>query len=320
MLLLRLVAWMFPVGLMTLGAGVASSQNYPNRPIRIVTAEVGGGTDFASRVIAPGLSGSLGQQVIVENRPSGVIPGEVVAKASPDGHTLLLTGNVFWIAPLLKKTPYDVMSDFSPITMVGSAPTVLVVNPSLPVRSVEELIALAKAKPGELNYASPSAGSSPHLAAELFKSVAGVNIVRVPYRGNAPALSALIGGEVQLTFAVAGAVGPHVKSGRVKALAITSAQPSALFRGLPTVAASGLPGYELIAILGIFAPGKTPMGLINRLNQEIVGVLNRADVKERFLNVGVETVGSTPAEFAATIRSEMAKLGKVISDAGIRAD
>jgi tripartite-type tricarboxylate transporter receptor subunit TctC len=241
-----------------------------------------------------------------------------VSKAPPDGYTLLIDAASFWIGPLLQETPYDPVKDFAPVTLTDSAPNVLVVNPSLPVKSVKELIALAKARPGELNYGSSSTGSTPHLAAELFNMMAGVKIVRVPFKGSGPAVISLLGGQVQLMFATAGSVAPHVKSGRLRALAVASLQPSALAPGLPTIAASGVPGYEAVAFEGMFAPAKTPVAIIDRLNQEIVRVLNRAEVKERFFNAGVETVGSTPEEFAAAIKSNVAKWGKLIKDAGIR--
>jgi tripartite-type tricarboxylate transporter receptor subunit TctC len=313
----RFVAWMFPLGMMVLGAGMVFGQNYPNKPIRIVASAAGGSGDFAARLIAQGLSGALSQQVVVDNR-GGVIPGEIVSKAPPDGYTLLIDAASFWIGPLLQETPYDPVKDFAPVTLTDSAPNVLVVNPSLPVKSVKELIALAKARPGELNYGSSSTGSTPHLAAELFNMMAGVKIVRVPFKGSGPAVISLLGGQVQLMFATAGSVAPHVKSGRLRALAVASLQPSALAPGLPTIAASGVPGYEAVAFEGMFAPAKTPVAIIDRLNQEIVRVLNRAEVKERFFNAGVETVGSTPEEFAAAIKSNVAKWGKLIKDAGIR--
>ena len=318
MLLARFVAWIFSAGIMLLGASVVSGQDYPIRPIRMVTSEVGGGNDLQARLIAQGLSGPLGQQVIIENRPSGVIPGEVVSKAPPNGYTLLLYNITLWIGPLMQNTPYDAVRDFSPIALATTAPNVLVVNSSLPVKSVAELVALAGARPGEFNYASSGTGASNHLAAELFRAMAGVNIVRVPYKGAGPALNALIAGEVQLMFPTAGAVTPHVRSGRVRALAITSAEPSALAPGVPTVASSGLPGYESISIYGVFAPARTPRPIVNKLNEEIVRVLNRTDVKEKFFNAGVETVGGSPEQLAATVKSEMARMGKVIRDAGIR--
>jgi tripartite-type tricarboxylate transporter receptor subunit TctC len=313
----RFVVWMFPLGMMVLGAGMVFGQNYPNKPIRIVASAAGGSGDFAARLIGQGLSGALGQQVVVDNR-GGIIPGEIVSKAPPDGYTLLIDAASFWIGPLLQETPYDPVKDFAPVTLTDSAPNVLVVNPSLPVKSVKELIALAKARPGELNYGSSSTGSSPHLAAELFNMMAGVKIVRVPFKGSGPAVISLLGGQVQLMFATAGSVAPHVKSGRLRALAVASLQPSALAPGLPTIAASGVPGYEAVAFEGMFAPAKTPVAIIDRLNQEIVRVLNKAEVKERFFNAGVETVGSTPEEFAAAIKSNVAKWGKLIKEAGIR--
>jgi tripartite-type tricarboxylate transporter receptor subunit TctC len=313
----RFVAWMFPLGMMVLSAGMVFGQNYPNKPIRIVASAAGGSGDFAARLIAQGLTGALGQQVVVDNR-GGIIPGEIVSKAPPDGYTLLIDAASFWIGPLLQETPYDPVKDFAPVTLTDSAPNVLVVNPSLPVKSVKELIALAKARPGELNYGSSSTGSTPHLAAELFNNMAGVKIVRVPFKGSGPAVISLLGGQVQLMFATAGSVAPHVKSGRLRALAVASPQPSALAPGLPTIAASGVPGYEAVAFEGMFAPAKTPVAIIDRLSQEIARVLNRAEVKERFFNAGVETVGSTPEEFAAAIRSNVAKWGKLIKDAGIR--
>ena len=318
MLIPRFVAWMFPFGLMVLGAGVVSGQDYPNKPIRIVTGASGGGGDFASRLIGQGLTDRLGQQVVVDNR--GNIAGEIVSKAPPDGYTLLVEGASFWIAPLLQKTPYDPVRDFAPITVAVSTPNILAVHPSVTANSVKELIALAKARPGALNYASGGTGGSAHLAGELLKAMAGVNIVHIPYRGTGPAVTALIGGQVQLMLANAAAVTPHVKSGRLRALAVASAQPSALAPGLPTMATSGLPDFESVLMLGIFAPARTPATLIDRLNQEIVRVLNGADVKAKLFAAGVEPVGSSPKEFAATLKSDMAKWGKVIKDAGIRAD
>ena len=318
--------WMrrFAIGALTassvlLGAGAACAQNYPVKPVRILTAEPGGGLDFQARLIAQGLAGYLGRQVIVENHGGGVFAAEIIAKAPPDGYSLLFYGSNVWLAPFLSSNvPWDPEKDFAPITMAVRSPNLVVVHPALPVKSVQELIVLAKARPGELNYASGSAGSSPHLAAELFKFMAGVNIVRIPYRGNALGYTDVIRGQVQLIFPTASSVAPHLQSRRLRPLAVTTAQPSALFPDLPTVAASGLPGYELATITGMFAPAGTPAALISRLNQETVKVLASAEVKERFFKVGVETAGSTPQEFAATIKSEMSRLGRIIRDAGIR--
>jgi tripartite-type tricarboxylate transporter receptor subunit TctC len=321
MLIARFVVWICVVIMMVIGAGVVSGQDYPNRPIRIVTGAAGGGGDFAARLIAQLLTGRLGQQVIVENRggASGIIAAQTVAKAPPDAYTLLLYTGTFWILPFLRdNVPYDPVRDFSPISMTNRVPNILVVHPSLPVKSVKELIALAQNRPAELNYASVGVGGGAHLAGELFKAMAGVNMVHVPYTGTGPAVNALVGGQVQLMFPNAASVMPHVNSGRLRALAVCSAEPSELAPGLPTVAASGLPDFESVLMLGIFAPAKTPATLINRLNKEIVQGLNGADVRAKLLAAGVEPVGSSPEQFAAMIKSEMARMGKVIKDAGIR--
>ncbi len=311
----RFAAWMLSVGLMVSGAGVVSSQNYPNKPIRIVTSEPGGGNDIVARLVAEGLTASLGQRVIVDNR--GIIAAEIAAKATPDGYTLLIYGSNIWLMQYLRDNlPWDPLRDFAPITVAVDLPNILVVHPSLPVKSVKELVALAKAKPGELNYAAGTIGVSSHLAAELFKALAEVNIVRVPYKGGGPALTGLIGGEVHLMFPNAGSVMPHIKSGRVRALAVSTAQPSALAPGLPTVAAS-VPGYETGAVICVFAPARTPAAIVDLLNREIVRVLNGAMVKERLFNSGSEVVANSPREFAAFIKSDMARMGKVIRDAGI---
>ena len=267
----RLIARIFSVGLMVLGATGSLGQDFPIKPIRIVTLEPGGGTDFSARIIAQGLSGNLGYPVIVDNRggANGVIAAQIVAKASPDGYTLLLNGSPVWLLPFLQdNVPYDPIKDFSPVGLVTSAPNVLVVHPSSAVNSVKELIALAKAKPGTLNYGSAATGGSPHLAAELFKALAGVNIVRIPYKGAGLALNDVIGGRVQMMFPTAATVAPYLKSEKLKVLAVTTGQPSALFPGLPTVATT-VPGYESASTVGVFAPAGTPAALVNRLNQEI---------------------------------------------------
>lgn len=315
-----LVAWLFPVSLAVFGAGGAWSQDFPTKTIRIIASPPGGANNFVARLVAQGLTDSVGWQVIVDNRPSGgFIQGELLARAAPDGYSLLVAAGSFTIGPLFEKAPYDVVRDFSPVTLVAMAPSVLVVHPSMPVKSVKELIALARARPGELNFATSGTGSANHLPAELFKSMAAVNMVRINYKGAGPALTALIGGEVHLMFATAGSAAPHVKSGRVRALAVTSAQPSALLPGLTTIAAAGLPGYDFISPFGLIAPGKTPQAIINRLHQEIVRVINQPEVKQRFLDTGTEVVGGSPEEYAAAIRSELAKWGKVIRDAGLGA-
>ncbi len=304
-------------------AGRAMAQTaapgYPSKPIRVVTSDAGGGSDVIVRVIAQAVTAPLGQQVVIDNRGGGVIAGEIVSRAQPDGYTLIYYGSTLWILPLMRKSvPYDTVRDFAPITLAVSSPNVLVVHPSVAAKSVKELIALAKTKPGELNYASAAAGTIPHLAAELFKSMAGVDIVRIVYKGTGAALNDLLGGQVQVMFATAPSAAPHVKTGRLRALAMTTAQPSSAFPDLPTISAAGLPGYEAVQISGMFAPAKTPVSIINRLNQDIVRALHQPSVRDKLASTGVEVVGSTPEQFSAKIKSEIARMGKVIRNAGIR--
>ena len=299
----------------------AAAQDYPLRTVRIVTAEAGGSNDIAARIIAQPLGAALGQQFIVENmgQASGAIAAQTVAKATPDGYTLILYGASLWLLPFFRlSVPFDLGRDFAPVAWTNRGPNLVAVHPSLPVKSVRELIALARARPGALNYGSSSLGAANHLAAELFKTMAQVDITHVPYKGTAPALNDLLGGHLHLMFPNAPSAQPHVNSGRLRGLAITSAQRSPLFPELPTVAATGLPGYEAVSIYGVFAPSKTPAAIVARLNVEINRVLGRAEVRERFAGIGVETVGGTPAEFAAVVQAETLKWGKVIRDAGIR--
>ena len=305
-----------PVLLALSGWGIACAQNYPSKPVRIVTTETGTGNDLVARLIAPYMSAALGQQVVVDNR--GLLAIDIVVKSSSDGYTLLSYGPPLWLTPFMRTVTYDPLKDFVPITLAGSAPNIMVVHPSLPVKSVRDLVALAKARPGDLNYSSSSTGATPHLAAELFKSMTGVNIVRIAYKGSGQAVTALLGGEVQIMFPNAGAVTPFLKSTRLRPLAITTARPSALGPGLPTMAEAGVPGYESASPFGFFAPAGTPALLIERINREIVTALNRPDVTERLFNMGVEVIASTPAELAGTVKLEMAKWGKLIRDSGIR--
>jgi tripartite-type tricarboxylate transporter receptor subunit TctC len=314
------VAATFLFALCVLAASAACAQGYPNRPIRFVTAAVGGGNDFGARLIAHGLTENLGQQVIVDNRGGTHVPQNLVAKATPDGYTILVQNNTVWVAPLLEKTAYDHFRELIPITLTARAPNILVVHPSLPVSSVKDLIAAAKAAPGTINYASGVVGSSNYIAAELFKAMAGVNLVRIGYKGSGPALIDVMAGQVKVMFATTTSSSGHVKAGRLKALAITSAQPSALTPGLPTIAASGVPGYASDAIYGVWAPAKTPAAILARLHQEIVKVLGTQQVRERFFSTGAEVVASTPEVFAAEIRSESARLDKVFRAVGIRAE
>ena len=321
MLTPRFIVSMFSVCMMVSSIGMVSGQDYPNKPVRMVTSAAGGGADLMARLIAQGLTVGLGQQVVVENRGGvATIAAQVVAKAPPDGYTLLFYGSSFWLLPFLENTPYDPVRDFSPITWAVSLPNVLVVHPSLPVKSVKELIALAKARPGVLNYSSGTTGSATQLASELFKVMADINVVAIPFKGAGPALYSLLAGEVEFRFATPSTVMSHVKLGRLRALAVTSAQPSALVPGLPTVAASGLPGYESVSINAMFAPAATPAAVINRLNQETVRFLKRADTREQLLAIGVDVVANSPEEFAAAMKADMAKMGKLIKDAALRAN
>jgi len=309
----------FSLAIVLIHANPVLAQGFPSKPIRIITTPAGGGNDLSARNIALGISGPIGQNVIVENRPTRLV-SEIAVKAHPDGYTLLLQGSSFSVTPFLEKTSYHPVRDFSPISIVDTSPSILVVTPSLPAKSVKELIALAKAKPGELNYPSGGAGSANHLATELFKSLAGINLTHIPYTGAGPALTALMGGQVQLMIPNVSATLPFVRSGKLRALAIGSAAPSALAPDLPMIAASGVVGYEDSSVHVILAPKGTPAAVISRLNREIVKYLSLPDTKEKFLKSGLEVVASSPAELAVYLKTNMAKWEKVIKSAGIRAE
>jgi len=297
---------------------VAFGQSYPNKPVRIVTITAGSGIDFTARLIARALSASLGQQFIVDNRGS-LISGEVVSKAPPDGYTLLVDSSSFWLAPLLQDVPYDPQLSFAPVSLLAASPLILVASPAAPIRSVAELIALAKANPGVLNYASGTSGGSGHLTAELFKTMAGVNIMRVGYKGTVLSYTDLMNGRVHILFESAPAVMPLVKAGKITGMAVTTLQRTVLAPGMPTVAET-VPGFEVVSMTSLLAPAKTPTAIVGRLSQEIVRILRTPEAKEKLLNAGTDPVGSSPEQLAITIKSEMAKWGKVIKDAGIRAD
>src|SRR5262245_7153791 len=257
------------IGLLGLAAGVISAQDFPTKTVRIVAGAAGGGGDLAARHVATRIAPGLGQPVIVENKPSAVDSAETVAKAAPDGYTMLVQGASLWTSGILQKFSYDVIRDFAPITMITREVFIVAVHPSLPVKSIKELVALAKSKPGQLDYASGTIGGPPHLGAELIKSMAGVDMLRVPYKSTAPAVIGVLGGEAHVTVADIVLIMPHLKPGKLRGLAVTSPDPTALVPGMPTVAASGLPGYEVIGGSGIWAPAKTPTAIINRLNQEM---------------------------------------------------
>ena len=287
--------------------------------MRILRAEVGGAADLAARVIAQRIAVPLGRQVVVENRPGRVI-GDMLVKATPDGYTLLLVSSTIMYAPLLGEATYDPLKDFAPISMVATNPLIAVVHSSVAATSIKELVALAKAKPGALNYGSGGTGSSIHLAVELFKQMAGVDVTRVSYKGAGPAVNDLLGGQLHLMFATAGSVMRHATTGRLRALAVTSAQPSPLAPGLPTVAAAGLPGYELVASYALAAPLKTPAAIVRQLNQVTVQALNDAELKGRFMVSGMEAAPSSPEALAARLKTEIGMVAKLVKDAGIRAE
>ena len=293
----------------------SSGQGYPNKLVRIVTLAPGGGSDVVARLVAPVLSEALGQQVIVENR--GSIAGEIVAKAPADGYTLLVEGSPLWILPLFRPVPWDAVKDFAPIALAVSTPSVLVVHPSLPVKTVKELITLVKARPGQLNYAAGTLGANPHLATELFKSLLELNIVQVAYKGTGPGVIGLMGGEVELMFPNAGSALPYIKSGRLRVLGVASLQPSTLLPGVPPIAAT-VPGFESISPQGLLAPANTPAAIVSRLNRDVVRGLNRPEVKERFLNIGAEVAGGTPEDFSVKIKSDIAKFTRLVKEARIK--
>jgi tripartite-type tricarboxylate transporter receptor subunit TctC len=304
--------------------GHAAQSAYPARPIRMIVAvPPGGPADILARLVGPKLAAALGQTVVIDNRPgaNGIIAYEMAARANPDGYTFVLVAAGVAINPsLYPKVPYDPIKDFAPITLGIAVPNILVVHPSVAAASVPELVALAKAKAGQLAFASAGNGTSGHLALELFKMKSGIDVVHVPYKGGGPALAEVMAGQVQALFSIALAATPQIKSGRVRALAITSMKRSPEVPGLPTVAEQGFPGFEVIGWFGWLAPAKTPAELVARLNREIVRALQMPDVRERLLSQNTEPVGNSPQEFAAFIRSEHDKWAAVIKQAGVRID
>ena len=305
-------------------ASGALAQAFPAKTVRIVVPfSAGGGTDVIGRVIAQKLSEGWGQQVIVDNRAGGgsVIGTDLVARSAPDGYTLLLTAPPFTTnAAVLPKLPYDSFQDFAPITLAALAPLIVVVHPSLPARSIKELVALARSRPGQLSYGSSGNGGPQHLAGELFKSMARVDIVHVPYKGGAPATVDLVGGQVQLGFSSMLTVLSFVKSERLRALAVTGPRRSAIVPQLPTVAESGFPGYETTTWYGILARGGTPPAVISTLNAAIGRALNAPDVKERLASEGAEVVASSPAAFATFLQQEVARVRNLAKTASIKLD
>ncbi len=305
-------------------AAVAQGTAYPSRPLRfIVPYAAGGNGDIVSRIIAQKLVTQIGQQIVIDNRggAGGNIGAELAAHTAPDGYTLMLGTNTHVInMSLYAKLGYDIQRDFAPVTLATSAPMVLIIHPSLPAKTVKEFIALAKAYPGKLNYATGGSGSSAHVITELFKSMAGVQLVHVAYKGVAQATTDLIAGQIQMSFNSTSTALAHMQAGRVRALAISTAARSAAAPGLPTIAESGLPGLDASIWQGIFVPARTPPEIIARLNREIVKVLGATDVKEQLRVQGLDTLPSTPEEFAVFVRAEIAKWARVIKVSGAKVD
>jgi len=314
---MRHSGWAACVFATMLCAGAANAQEFPVKPIRII---VGPGPDIVARMFGQKFTEAWGHQTIVEQRPGGggVIAMEMVAKSPADGYTLLLSSASYTINAVLQPGPIDLIRDFASIALCATSPFILSVHPSVPAKSVKELIALAKARPGQLVYASSGNGTPPHLAGEMFKSMAKVDILHVPYKFAGPALIDVVSGQVQIMWPIMSIALPQVQAGKLRGLGVSTRERTRLAPQLPTIAESGLPGYEIIGWNGLAVPAKTPAAIVNKLNQEMVRVINRPDVKEQLFNSGVEPVGSTPAQFAATIKSETARLGKLVKDVGIR--
>ncbi|MCE2949031.1 MAG: Bug family tripartite tricarboxylate transporter substrate binding protein [bacterium] len=301
------------------------AQAWPVKPVRMVVPfPPAGGTDVIARIIAPRLGEALGQQVVIDNRAgaNGNVGTELVARASADGYTVLLNGGgTLAVNPsLYSRLPYDSLRDFAPVSLVALQPSVLVVHPSVPARSVAELIALARRQPGQLNYASSGSGSLAHLSAEVFKTMARVDMVHVPYKGAGPSLADLLAGQVHLIFASSPSVMPHVQNGRLRALGVTTARRVRATPDVPTIAEAGVPGFELTGWYGLLAPAGTPAPVVGRLNAELVKTLGLADVQEKLVGQGLEVATSTPREFADFLKSEIAKYARVVREAGVKVD
>jgi len=304
--------------------GAAQAQTYPSKPIRLVVGFTpGGGVDINARLLAPKLTEYLGQQTIVDNRPGAGtnIANEHVAKAAPDGYTLLVnTAAVAINMSLYKKVPYDAVKDFAPISVFSQSPNILTIHPSLPVKSVKDLVALAKSKPGAMNYSSAGSGTTQHLTGELFRLRTGTNIVHVPYKGSAPSLTALLGGEVEMTFANIPAISSHVKAKRLRALANAGTRRSDQMPDVPTLKESGIAGVEVVVWYGVLAPAATPRDIVNTLAAAIGKAARSPDTSQRLIDQGAEPVGSTPEAFARLLREEVTRWAEVVKVSGAKAD
>jgi tripartite-type tricarboxylate transporter receptor subunit TctC len=307
-----------------LHAPAQAQQPYPSRPIRIISPfPPGGGNDVLCRTVAPKLTENLKQQVIVENRPgaNGIIGTEIAARAAPDGYTIVLIPSGHTVNPhVYRKLPYDSIKDFTPITLVGTSPLVVAVHPSMPVKNVKELVVFAKARPGQVAYGTAGVGSSGHLAGALFETLTGTKLTHIPYKGMGVALTDIVAGQVSLTFGTNLSTLPHVRSGRLRAIAVTSAQRSPALPDIPTVAEAGVPGYEASLWYGFAGPARLPAEIVRRLNTEIVAVLGLPDVRERLASQGVDPKPSTAEEFSRLLTSDLARWAKVVERAGVRAE
>ena len=319
------LAFLCSAMLATLAAAPAVAQNYPTKPIRILIAQApGSATDVVSRVVGNRLSEGLGQPIVIEARPGagGVVGTEAAARSAPDGYTLFMANNSTHGSnpAVYAKLPYDAINDFAPIAFVASVPYVLVVDPSLPAKNVQELVALAKSRPGKMNYASAGNGSTHHFCGELLKSMSGIDLLHIPYKGSPPAIAGLLGGEVSMMFANVADIGSQIKNAKVKALAVTTARRAASLPDTPTMAEAGLPGFEIVSWFGLLAPAGTPAPIVGRLNAETVKVLERKDVQATLAMQGLEVAPGSPEQFAAHIKSEIAKFTKIGKAAGIKAE
>jgi tripartite-type tricarboxylate transporter receptor subunit TctC len=321
---LRTAGIVISAALASLVAGQSvMAQNYPSRPIRIIAlSSPGSGPDIVGRLIGSRLTEAWGQQAIVDPRPAatGIVGAEIASKAAPDGHTVVIvTSQAVIVSVMYEKLPFNLIRDFAPITMVASTPFILAVHPAVPAASIQELVALARSKPGSLRYGSGGSGSPPHLSAEIFKSMTGTDMLHVPYKGVTPAMIDAVGGQVQMLISVIPAVLPTIRSGRLRALGVTSAKRTALVPDVPTIAET-VPGYEFIGWYSLFAPANTPSGIINKLNAEIVKGLNTPEFRERFTALGAEPSSSTPQALAAYLREQTEKMRRAVRDSGARPD
>ena len=310
--------------LLAFAAFAAFAQDYPNKPIRFIVPQPPGGTsDIVARAFAQKLAENVHQQVVVDNRAgaSGTIGTDLAAKSTPDGYTIVLAYTTHTTTPgIYGKLPYDPVADFAPVTILTAAPLLLVVHPKIPVTTVKELIAYAKPRPGELNFCSAGNGSGSHLAGELFNTMTGVKLTHIPYKGSGPASTELIGGQVQLMFAGIVPIDPHVKAGRLRAIAVSSPQRAASIPQIPTIAEAGLPGFEVVGWYGVLAPARTPPAIVARLNRELLAILQTPEIRDRLKREGAEPVGNSPAEFTAFLKTDLARWAKVIKTAGARLD